>query len=83
MDNTIKTSYLTRDYIKKSDRKKLIKSMIQCDGYEKMIDCYDYSKHYYSAISISKQHIVWNYEIDFSEEYVTYTISLMTKKYHD
>ena len=76
MSNTIKTIYGSRDYIKMSDRKKLIKSIIECND-EKLVDCYEYFNGMFTAISISKHHIVWSYDFDFNTDNVEYDLYIM------
>lgn len=80
MDNTINTNYVSTDYSKKSERKKLIKQIIENVHEERVVDCYEYFNNMYTAISISSHHLVWNYDFDFSSEYVVYSINIMTRK---
>lgn len=83
MDNTIISIYASRDYVKKSERKKLIKSIIENDNEERMVDCYEFFNNMYIAISVSKHHLVWNYEFDFSGDNVEYSINIMTRYHRD
>ena len=83
MDNTINSIYVSSEYVKKSERKKLIKEIIESSNDEKMVDCYEYFNNMYTAISVSKHHLVWTYDFDFSGENVVYSINIMTKNYRD
>ena len=83
MDNTINSIYVSSDYAKKSERKKLIKAIIESSNDERLVDCYEFFNNMYVGISVSKHHIVWHYDFDFSGEYVEYSINIMTRKYND
>ena len=83
MDNTISSIYASRDYVKKSERKKLIKAIIESNNDERLVDCYEYFNDMYTAISISNNHLVWSYDFSFSSENVEYSINIMTRNYRD
>ena len=74
----IKTIYESKDFKKKNERKALIKQIIGRD--ERIIDCYEYFNGMYTVLTITNNHIVWNYTIDCNCDNVEYDLKLMVRK---
>ncbi len=74
----IKTMYASRDFKKKNERKAVIKQIIEKN--ERIIDCYEYFNGMYTVLTITENHIIWNYTIDFNYSNIEYDLHLMVRK---